>query len=921
VGWGTAGYGDRMTTLLLLLACSRDGGLTKFNSAPEAQITAPADGSAVLEGSTLTLRGAASDPNHATSTLLARWFVNDAEVCASATPQADGTTVCALTVPETDALAVQLEVLDPEGASGVARVTLPVTANEAPVASVQSPVEGGTYYSDQLVILRALVSDAEDAAESLSVRWESSRDGDLGAVVPNTEGLVESFVSLSEGAHALQVFVTFLGEVGDPDVPASALTVTWSSDKDGLLGTSTPDSDGSVGFAWSALSIDTHRVTLRAVDEVGAECTASVFYTVGTPPELIVVEPSAGDTFNEGEDAILSAVVSDGEDVAGDLVVRWESDVDGVLAEGPPDSTGQSAVVASLSPGAHVLTVTVTDTAGLYAQELVPVRVNGLPSAPGIDLAPVSPGSDEDLVATLSTVSVDPEGDALTYAWTWYRDGSASGASTGTTLPASATARGETWTVEARAFDGRGYGPAGRASVTIGNAAPSVARVTVTPDPATRNDTLTCAWSGYSDADGDSDASTVAWTIDGVPAGTGSTLAGPFRAGAVVLCTVTPNDGTDAGVAVSDGVTISNTAPTLSSVGLAPSSPATNDTLAVSAATSDVDGDGVTLAYAWYVNGSLVAGSGATLSGATSFDRGDTVYVDVTASDGADTTTVRTSTVTVVNTAPTVPVVAIEPEDAEPGDSLVCTVPTPSVDADPADTVTYTFVWTRDGVSSPVPTSTTTHPGDTIDGSYVGSDEAWTCTVTATDGTATTAAVSDDVSTLVDDDLDGYGVTEDCDDTDAAVYPGAVEVCDAVDNDCDGVVDSAAVCGCSTGSYGGHTYIYCGSLSTDWYAAQAWCSARGYDLATIDDAGENSYTSSLIGTAGSVSAWIGLNDVASEGSWVWASGRSSGYRAWGSGEPNNLGNEDCTEQYAPGSSGRWNDMPCSASLRWLCESR
>ena len=38
----------------------------------------------------------------------------------------------------------------------------------------------------------------------------------------------------------------------------------------------------------------------------------------------------------------------------------------------------------------------------------------------------------------------------------------------------------------------------------------------------------------------------------------------------------------------------------------------------------------------------------------------------------------------------------------------------------------------------------------------------------------------------VDDDGDTYCATEDCDDTDAAINPGAQEVCDGVDNDCSG---------------------------------------------------------------------------------------------------------------------------------------
>ncbi len=40
-----------------------------------------------------------------------------------------------------------------------------------------------------------------------------------------------------------------------------------------------------------------------------------------------------------------------------------------------------------------------------------------------------------------------------------------------------------------------------------------------------------------------------------------------------------------------------------------------------------------------------------------------------------------------------------------------------------------------------------------------------------------------------DDDGDGVNQNDDCDDSDATVYPGAAEVCDFQDNDCDGTVD------------------------------------------------------------------------------------------------------------------------------------
>jgi len=43
-----------------------------------------------------------------------------------------------------------------------------------------------------------------------------------------------------------------------------------------------------------------------------------------------------------------------------------------------------------------------------------------------------------------------------------------------------------------------------------------------------------------------------------------------------------------------------------------------------------------------------------------------------------------------------------------------------------------------------------------------------------------------------DADTDGSCASDDCDDSDASVYPGAEELCDSKDNDCDGLVDDAS---------------------------------------------------------------------------------------------------------------------------------
>jgi hypothetical protein len=121
-------------------------------------------------------------------------------------------------------------------------------------------------------------------------------------------------------------------------------------------------------------------------------------------------------------------------------------------------------------------------------------------------------------------------------------------------------------------------------------------------------------------------------------------------------------------------------------------------------------------------------------------------------------------------------------------------------------------------------------------------------------------------------------------------------------------------------TYNGNDYLFVRTPKT-WHEAQSLCSVNGYKLVTINDANEEFFLQTHEASTGLLSDWwIGLNDIGSEGFFVWDGGFSS-YTNWYSGEPNNNeGNEDCVTERYLGGQWQWNDLPCSQRLPFICEA-
>ena len=173
----------------------------------------------------------------------------------------------------------------------------------------------------------------------------------------------------------------------------------------------------------------------------------------------------------------------------------------------------------------------------------------------------------------------------------------------------------------------------------------------------------------------------------------------------------------------------------------------------------------------------------------------------------------------------------------------------------------------------------------------------------------------------IDADKDGYsGCSEDCDDNNKAVHPGATEVCDLDDDNCDGVWDNDPKCPqCVTKKLpaplvGNAAFCF---GARDWPAAEADCvKQKGHLISVHSQSLQDFLTTEALAIQGN-DWWIGLNDLQAEGKFVWSDATKLDYTHWNGGEPNNAGEEDCANITA-GAGGQWNDLGCGSPQPYIC---
>ncbi len=173
--------------------------------------------------------------------------------------------------------------------------------NSAPTVKITSPADDAVFPDGQLISFSASASDAEDGGVTSPLVWTSSIDGRI-----------------------------------------------WTGDS----------------FS-KVLSENVHTITATATDSKGAEGSASITVTVGTPnmPPTVTINSPANDAkFASGDTISFSAVAYDDRDGQITTPLVWTSSINGQIGS---TLSGEFLFSKALSDGTHTITATATDSEGL----------------------------------------------------------------------------------------------------------------------------------------------------------------------------------------------------------------------------------------------------------------------------------------------------------------------------------------------------------------------------------------------------------------------------------------------------------------------------------------------------------------------------------------------------------------------------
>lgn len=267
------------------------------------------------------------------------------------------------------------------------------------------------------------------------------------------------------------------------------------------------------------------------------------------------------------------------------------------------------------------------------------------------------------------------------------------------------------------------------ALLTACNTAPTGAGAALLPESPTTLDDLELQLTEATDEDrNDVVEHRIEWFRDGVVQesleGEATVPADLTSKGEEWTVEVTPRDDKEAGAKASASVVVVNSLP-VSTLTLSPEAPTTLDGIEAAVESVDPDGDGVTHAWSWTVDGQPTAMTGRQVpSGST--ERGQVWEVTVIPHDGEAEGEPVSASIEILNTPPIALSASVAPTEAYEDTVLTATG---SGDDPDGDDVTVHYDWVVDGVSVGVPDDQ-----DTLDGTWFDKGQSVQVIVTVNDG-------------------------------------------------------------------------------------------------------------------------------------------------------------------------------------------